>query len=179
RVDGVHQVGHPVDGQRVTARARGAALPPRLSTFETPETRTPGSRVRPVLARGLSCDRPRRTFDQGGIVMKRRVIQHGKGPTTAPGSSTPTEPPARRHDRKPHGRFRTAVERHPLVAVLVLAFALTWFTVPMGSFMAAGPLLASLIVLGMTEGRSGLRELWQRVVRWRVGWTREAVPLAG
>jgi membrane protease YdiL (CAAX protease family) len=48
----------------------------------------------------------------------------------------------------------------------------------MGSFMAAGPLLASLIVLGMTEGRSGLRELWQRVVRWRIGWQWYAVALA-
>src|SRR4029079_17826019 len=133
RVDGVHQVGHPVDGQRVTARARGAALPPRLSTFETPETRTPGSRVRPVLARGLSCDRPRRTFDQGGIAMKSRVIQQGKGPSPQPtpqGSSTAGEP-----GRKHHGKLRAVVDRHPLVAFFVLAFALTWCTVPMGSFM--------------------------------------------
>jgi membrane protease YdiL (CAAX protease family) len=110
--------------------------------------------------------------------MKTRVIQHSKGPTTAPGDSAATESPARTHDRKPHGRFRTAVDRHPLVAFFVLAFALTWFTIPMGSFMAAGPLLASLIVLGMTEGRSGLRELWQRVVRWRIGWPWYAVALA-
>ena len=36
--------------------------------------------------------------------------------------------------------------------------------------MAAGPLLASLIVLGVTEGKAGIRELGRRMVQWRVRW---------
>jgi membrane protease YdiL (CAAX protease family) len=51
-----------------------------------------------------------------------------------------------------------------------LAFALTWCTVPMGGFMAAGPLLAALVVIGVVDGRAGLRELGARMIKWRVGW---------
>ncbi len=110
--------------------------------------------------------------------MKTRVIQHGKGPSTTPRSSAPSEPPTNEHHRKPHGRFRTAVDRHPLISFFVLAFALTWITVPVGTFMAAGPLIASLVVLGMTEGKPGIRALWQRVSHWRIGWQWYAVALA-
>jgi membrane protease YdiL (CAAX protease family) len=33
-----------------------------------------------------------------------------------------------------------------------------------------GPGVAAVIVTGASEGRSGLKELWSRIVRWRVGW---------
>ena len=110
--------------------------------------------------------------------MKSRVIQHGKGPSTTSDNQAASVSSTTEQHRRPHGRFRTAVDRHPLVAFFVLAFALTWFTIPMGSFMAAGPLLASLIVLGMTEGKPGMRALWQRVSHWRVGWQWYAVALS-
>jgi membrane protease YdiL (CAAX protease family) len=108
--------------------------------------------------------------------MKTRVIQAGTTPATAPNPAS--ESLARDHDHKPRGWFRGTVDRHPLVAFFVLAFALTWCTVPMGSFMAAGPLIASLVVLGMTEGKPGLRALGRRVVQWRVGWPYYVVALA-
>src|SRR3954453_1561329 len=100
--------------------------------------------------------------------MKSRVIQQqgtpsaaGPGTTVEPDTATPT---------KKRGRVASLIIRHPLAAFFVLAFALTWFTVPMGSFMAAGPLLASLIVLGVTEGKAGIGDLGRRMVQWRVRW---------
>jgi membrane protease YdiL (CAAX protease family) len=62
------------------------------------------------------------------------------------------------------------VSRHPLAAFFIVAFALTWVTVPMGSFMAAGPLIAALAVLGIVEGPAGIRNLGRRMIQWRVGW---------
>jgi len=52
----------------------------------------------------------------------------------------------------------------------VLAYALSWCTVPLGTFEAEGPLLAALIVIPITQGRAGLRELGSRIIRWRVRW---------
>jgi hypothetical protein len=45
------------------------------------------------------------------------------------------------------------------VAFFVLTYALTWWAVPFGSFIASGPLIAALIVLPITQGWAGLREL--------------------
>jgi hypothetical protein len=64
----------------------------------------------------------------------------------------------------------SAVRRHPLVAFFVLTYALTWGFLPLGIFGTTGPLLAALIVLIITEGRMGLRELGSQMIRWRVGW---------
>jgi len=37
------------------------------------------------------------------------------------------------------------------------------------SMLGAGPLIASLLVTAALYGRAGLRDLWQRCTRWRVG----------
>ena len=74
------------------------------------------------------------------------------------------------------------IKRHPLIAFFALAFALTWAPTPVGVFMAAGPLLAAVVITAVVDGRRGLRELWSRMIRWRVGWQWYAaallVPLA-
>lgn len=62
------------------------------------------------------------------------------------------------------------IGRQPLAAFFVLAFALTWAALPWNSFMAAGPMLAAVIVTAVTQGRHGLRELRRRIFHWRVGW---------
>ena len=62
------------------------------------------------------------------------------------------------------------IKRHPLIAFFALAFALTWAPTPVGVFMAAGPLLAAVVITAVVDGRRGLRELWSRMIRWRVGW---------
>src|SRR5215212_4468393 len=64
----------------------------------------------------------------------------------------------------------SAVRRHPLITFFVLTYALTWWAVPFGGFIPTGPLLAALIVIPITQGLSGLRDLGSRMIRWRVGW---------
>jgi uncharacterized protein len=64
----------------------------------------------------------------------------------------------------------SAVRRYSIVTFFVLAYALAWGFVPFGSFGAFAPLLAALIVIPLTQGLSGLRELGFRMIRWRVGW---------
>jgi membrane protease YdiL (CAAX protease family) len=66
-----------------------------------------------------------------------------------------------------------------LVGFFILAYALSWwawilyalgpFPNPIASF---GPFLAAIVVLALTEGKTGLLGLFRRMVRWRVapGW---------
>jgi CAAX protease family protein len=62
------------------------------------------------------------------------------------------------------------MKRHPQITFFVLAYAVAWAFVPFGSFGAFGPSAAALIVVSLTRGRAGLRELGSRLVRWRVRW---------
>jgi membrane protease YdiL (CAAX protease family) len=84
------------------------------------------------------------------------------------------------------------VNRHPLVAYFVIAFAGTWLTIlplllgqdglglfpyrfgeagilfaVLGTF--TGPLLAAYVVTAVTAGKTGVRALLRRYVQWRVG----------
>jgi membrane protease YdiL (CAAX protease family) len=69
------------------------------------------------------------------------------------------------------------LRRHPLVAFVALSYLLSWFLLPFGQFMAAGPLIAALAVVAATEGRPGLRRLASHALRWRVPWIWYAVAL--
>lgn len=102
--------------------------------------------------------------------MKSRVIQTSAGAATSTESATPFD------GVDPHGGGKRrskgvsgVIKRHPLAAFFVIAFALTWCTLPLGDFLAAGPLLSALIVIGVVDGRHGLRQLWSSMLRWRVG----------
>jgi membrane protease YdiL (CAAX protease family) len=73
---------------------------------------------------------------------------------------------------------------HRLPVFFALTFVISWWSWPfyeMGiaptPFFACGPLIAALIVIGMTEGRSGYRALGSRMIRWRVGWIWWAVAI--
>jgi hypothetical protein len=70
------------------------------------------------------------------------------------------------------------VRRYPLTVFFVLAYAVAWAFVPFGSFGAFGPLVAALVVVPLTRGVAGLRELGARLIRWRVGWLWWAVAIA-
>src|SRR6266550_1549361 len=66
---------------------------------------------------------------------------------------------------------------HRLVAFFVLAFAVSWWAWPFylaglspTPFFACGPLVAAVVIIGVTEGRSGYRAWGARLLRWRVGW---------
>jgi uncharacterized protein len=69
------------------------------------------------------------------------------------------------------------VKRHPLITFFVLAYAISWVGWPLYAagiwpipFLATGPLIAALIVIPISQGLSGLRELGSRMIRWRVRW---------
>ena len=64
----------------------------------------------------------------------------------------------------------SVVRRHPIITFFVLSYALAWMLVPFGSFGAYGPLVAALIVVPITQGVAGLKELGLRMIRWRVRW---------
>src|SRR5919107_2061994 len=76
------------------------------------------------------------------------------------------------------------LRRHPLISFFVLTFALSWGGWPLYGvgiwpipFLAGGPLIAALIMVPLTQGRAGLRELGSRMIRWRVGWRWYAAAL--
>ena len=77
-----------------------------------------------------------------------------------------------------------AIRNHALVAFFVLAYALAWsFWIPYAAgvspnpVFASGPLIAAIIVTALIGGRSGLKALLSRMVRWRVGFKWYAVAL--
>ena len=68
------------------------------------------------------------------------------------------------------------MKKHRLIAFFVLAYLLTWWIYPvlkvsplLGIFGLFGPALAAIIVAAVTAGKSGVKALLSRVVRWRVG----------
>ena len=76
------------------------------------------------------------------------------------------------------------VRRYPLTTFFVLACALSWWPWILYSFglvpnpiVGVGPFLAALLVLAVTEGKSGVVGLLRRMVRWRVGLQWYAVAL--
>src|SRR3712207_1414807 len=74
-------------------------------------------------------------------------------------------------------RLSSMVKRHPIIAFFILTYALGWGGLPFGSFGGYGPLVAALIVIPITQGWAGLRELGSRVIRWRVRWYWYAMAL--
>jgi uncharacterized protein len=83
-------------------------------------------------------------------------------------------------------RMSAFLSRHRLATFFILAYALSWwawipyalgvFPNPVASF---GPFLAALVVLALTEGKTGLLGLFRRMIRWRVapGWYAVALLL--
>lgn len=65
------------------------------------------------------------------------------------------------------------VKQNRLITFVVLTYALSWWPALLRveeiEIAAFGPFLAALAVLGLTEGRSGVKTLLGRMVRWRVG----------
>jgi membrane protease YdiL (CAAX protease family) len=81
--------------------------------------------------------------------------------------------------------LRSRVRQHPLVWFAVLCIVLSWWAWPLYSLgllpvpvAPFGPFLAALIVLALTEGRSGVIGLLRRMGRWRVGAVCYVVALA-
>ncbi|HST83023.1 MAG TPA: type II CAAX endopeptidase family protein [Kineosporiaceae bacterium] len=75
------------------------------------------------------------------------------------------------------GPVRHLIRRTPLPSFLVLSCLLSWWPgalqvagVPMPgpAVTGVGPFLAAVIVLGLTQGRAGIRGLLRSMVQWRV-----------
>jgi membrane protease YdiL (CAAX protease family) len=85
---------------------------------------------------------------------------------------------------------RSWITNHPLIAFFVLAYLGAWlwqlplllgqtglgllpWNLPSRPFMLlailSGPFMSAIVVTARTEGRDGLRHLWQRYTQWRVG----------
>src|SRR5215211_7731822 len=62
------------------------------------------------------------------------------------------------------------VKRHPIITFFVLTFVIGWGLIPIWTFQAGSPLIAALIVVPLTQGLSGLKELGLRIICWRVRW---------
>jgi uncharacterized protein len=78
----------------------------------------------------------------------------------------------------------TWTREHRLVAFFGLTFLISWWAWPFyvagispTPFFPCGPLVAAVIVVGVTEGRSGYRAWGARLLRWRVGWVWWAVAI--
>src|ERR671910_749002 len=71
----------------------------------------------------------------------------------------------------------SVVKRHPLITFFVLTYALTWLAWPLWALglypiapvFSFAPFLTALVVLAITQGKSGVGGLLRRMVRWRVG----------
>jgi membrane protease YdiL (CAAX protease family) len=67
-------------------------------------------------------------------------------------------------------RLMSVVKRHPIVTFFVLTYAIGWGLIPFWTFQAGSPFIAALIVIPLTRGVAGLKELGLRMIRWRVRW---------
>ncbi|MGA7097883.1 MAG: CPBP family intramembrane glutamic endopeptidase [Acidimicrobiia bacterium] len=82
-------------------------------------------------------------------------------------ANQPLETMAGRHG----GPVRELVRKHPMATFVILACAFAWALIPVfGSPLGSGPFFAAVIVLAMTQGRRGLRDLFSQMTRWRVSW---------
>jgi uncharacterized protein len=70
------------------------------------------------------------------------------------------------------------VKRHPIITFFVLTYAIGWGLIPFWTFQAGSPFIAALIVIPLTQGVAGLKELGLRMIRWRVRWYWYVVAIA-
>ncbi|WP_134120451.1 CPBP family intramembrane glutamic endopeptidase [Kribbella kalugense] len=108
--------------------------------------------------------------------MKTRIIQNQPDDDGTPPPARVAAPP----DSHPSARrsVMSFVRNHPVISFFVLAYALTWATLPFGSFFAPGALLAALIIAFLNDGLAGLRAIGARLIRWRVRWVWYVVAVA-
>jgi hypothetical protein len=72
------------------------------------------------------------------------------------------------------------IKRHSLLTFFVLAYALSWGAIPWAGpkLLPWGPAVAAIIVLAMTEGKPGVKDLLGQMGRWRVGFKWYIVALS-
>src|SRR5512141_3148203 len=75
--------------------------------------------------------------------------------------------------------MKTFIQHHELTSFFVLAYLLSWLTVPFmqGGEMTWGLVIAARLVVGVTLGAQGLRMYRDRITNWRAGWWYLVGPL--
>ncbi len=71
------------------------------------------------------------------------------------------------------------IKRHAFIVFVALAVLISWFPWFTGGtgFLVFGPSIAGVIIIAVTSGKTGLRDLGQRALRWRVGFIWWAIAL--
>ena len=66
------------------------------------------------------------------------------------------------------------LKRYAILLFFPLAYLLSWWSVLVpqahGGILPHGPAFAALILVALTEGRTGLSIWWKRITNWRVSW---------
>src|ERR687897_2018782 len=75
-------------------------------------------------------------------------------------------------------KFLSVVRRHPIITFFALTYAIGWGLIPFWTFQAGSPFIAAIIVILLTQGVAGLKELGLRMIRWRVRWYWYVVAIA-
>ncbi len=80
-----------------------------------------------------------------------------------------------REKRNPLASTADAIRRHPLFAFFTFAYLLSWWPAVLylltgwGSpILGCGPFLAAIVVLSLTKGKPGLKQLFRSMLKWRV-----------
>jgi CAAX protease family protein len=77
------------------------------------------------------------------------------------------------------GRVAGITGRHSMLVFVILACGLSWALVPFTGWpLGVGPTVAAVIVLGVTQGWTGIRALLRQMTKWRVRWTWYAAAIA-
>jgi uncharacterized protein len=75
--------------------------------------------------------------------------------------------------------IRSFVKCNSFVVFVVLAYVLSWWPAFFDlEMLPHGPLLAAVLVMGLSEGKAGLKAWWSRMVRRGVAWRWYAVAAA-
>ncbi len=74
-------------------------------------------------------------------------------------------------------RLSNMVKQHPIITFFILTYVFTWGAIPFIGFFSAGPFIAALIVIPLTQGWAGLKELGSRLIR--VNRRSDVYPVAG
>jgi membrane protease YdiL (CAAX protease family) len=75
--------------------------------------------------------------------------------------------------------IQSFIKKHAFIVYVFLAVLISWspWFISGSGFFVFGPSIAGVIIIALTRGKAGMRELGQRALRWRVGFTWWGVAL--